>query len=85
MTIAELHGKLSAYEHMEDLLTSDVFSTFKYMDPNLALVAFLQKGICFTGQHSPVFLEDIVEAEYLFWPKTTSLNREPDILIIQNQ
>ncbi len=30
MTIAELHGKLSPYEQVEDLLTSDVFSTFMW-------------------------------------------------------
>jgi len=37
MTIAELHGKLNperpagAHERMEDLLTSDVFGTMKYV------------------------------------------------------
>lgn len=43
MTIAEIHGKLSSYEHMEDLLTSDVFSTFKYLEVNNGLIPFLKR------------------------------------------
>lgn len=82
MTIAEIHGKLSPYEYMEDLLTSDVFSTFKYLDPNQGLVPFLKKAVSFAQQTELDFLENITAADYLFWPKTTYLNREPDVLII---
>jgi hypothetical protein len=82
MTIAEIHGKLSPYEHMEDLLTSDVFSTFKYLNVKNGLIPFLKKATCFEGNAPPEFLEDIVEADYVFWPRTTYLNREPDVLII---
>ncbi|WP_394234187.1 hypothetical protein [Niallia oryzisoli] len=82
MTIAEIHGKLSSYEHMEDLLTSDVFSTFKYLDVNNGLVPFLKKATSFIDQTPPDFLEGIVEADYVFWPRTTYLNREPDVLLI---
>lgn len=82
MTIAEIHGKLSAYEHMEDLLTSDVFSTFRYLDINNGLIPFLKKATSFKDSAPPHFLEDIVEADYVFWPRTTYLNREPDVLII---
>lgn len=82
MTIAEIHGKLSPYEHMEDLLTSDVFSTFRYLDPNKGLVPFLKKAIGFVDQKQPIFLGNIVEADYIFWPRTTHLNREPDVLIL---
>ena len=82
MTIAEIHGKLSPYEHMEDLLTSDVFSTFRYLHPNQGLIPFLKKAIRFVDRKLPSFLEDIVEADYLFWPRTTKLNREPDVLIL---
>lgn len=82
MTIAEIHGKLSPCEGMEDLLTSDVFSTFKYLDPNQGLVPFIKKSVNFADEDEPDFLENIVEADYLFWPKTTCLNREPDVLII---
>ncbi|WML52376.1 hypothetical protein RCG17_23835 [Neobacillus sp. PS3-12] len=82
MTIAEVHGKLSSYEHMEDLLTSDVFSTFKYLDVGNGLIPFLKKATRFMDNAPPDFLEDIVEADYVFWPRTTYLNREPDVLII---
>lgn len=82
MTIAEIHGKLSPYERMEDLLTSDVFSTFKYLNPNQGLIPFLKRAIKVIDKTNPLFLLDIVEAEYVFWPRTTKLNREPDLLII---
>jgi hypothetical protein len=82
MTIAEIHGKLSPHEHMEDLLTSDVFSTFKYLDVNNGLIPFLKKAISFKDNVPPDFLEDIVVADYLFWPRTSYLNREPDVLIV---
>lgn len=82
MTIAEIHGKLSPYELMEDLLTSDVFSTFKYLDVNNGLIPFLNKATSFADHAVPEFLEDVVEADYVFWPRTTYLNREPDVLII---
>ena len=82
VTIAEIHGKLSSYEHMEDLLTSDVFSTFKYLDVNNGLIPFLIKATSFKDNTPPDFLEDIVEADYVFWPRTTYLNREPDVLIL---
>jgi hypothetical protein len=82
MTIAEIHGKLSAYEHMEDLLTSDVFSTFKYLKVNDGLIPFLTKAISFKHNKHPNFLTEIKSADYVFWPRTTYLNREPDVLII---
>lgn len=82
MTIAEIHGKLSTHEHMEDLLTSDVFSTFKYLDVNNGLIPFLKKATRFNDNTPPNFLEEIVEADYVFWPRTIYLNREPDVLII---
>lgn len=37
MSIAEIHGKLSPYERMEDLLTFDLFSTFRYLSLNKGL------------------------------------------------
>ena len=46
MTITEIHGKLPEYEGMEDLLTSDVFSTFKYLPLELAFIPFLKRAVC---------------------------------------
>lgn len=45
MTIAEVHGKLANVENKEDLLTSDVFSTFRYLPVNLGMIPFLKQSI----------------------------------------
>jgi hypothetical protein len=83
MTIAELHGKLPTLEAKEDLLTSDVFSTFRYLPVNLGLIPFLRKAInTQTGQPISNIFADCLTADYLFWPKTTHYKREPDVLIL---
>ncbi|SFG73746.1 hypothetical protein [Sporolactobacillus nakayamae] len=83
MTIAELYGKLPALEAKEDLLTSDVFSTFRYLPVNRALIPFLSKAInTRSGQHISNIFTDCLMADYVFWPKTTRFNREPDVLIL---
>ncbi|MEH6943135.1 hypothetical protein [Bacillus sp. JJ722] len=82
MTIAEIHGKLSPFERMEDLLTSDVFSTFRYLVPNKGLIPFLKRAVRAVDKSNPDFLSDVEEAEYIFWPRTIKLNREPDLLIV---
>lgn len=81
MTIAEIHGKLRPYENLEDLLTSDVFGTFKYLHPNEALVPFFERAVCFNDFSLPKFLNDIVSAMYFFWPKSMDF-LEPDLIII---
>ncbi|UOE74707.1 hypothetical protein [Parageobacillus thermoglucosidasius] len=83
MTIAEIHGKLPEYEGMEDLLTSDVFSTFKYLPLELAFIPFLQRAVDFrTGETINYSFDDVIKADYIFWPKTSYFKREPDLLII---
>ena len=43
MYLAEIHGKLSRkQENQEDILTSNVFSFFKYAPRNIFLSAFIQ-------------------------------------------
>ena len=82
MTIAEIYGKLTPYERMEDLLTSDVFGTFRYLNPAIGLVPFLKRAKSFLDDSKPSFLNNVAGAEYIFWPHTTQLNREPDVLIL---
>ncbi|OPD59427.1 hypothetical protein [Bacillus anthracis] len=83
MTIAEMHGKIPEYEGMEDLLTSDVFSTFKYLPVDLAFIPFLKRAVSFeTGETMSYFCDDIIKADFIFWPKTSFLKREPDLLIL---
>ena len=82
MTIAEIHGKLRPYESMEDLLTSDVFGTFKYCNPHEGLIPFLEHGVTFDGSKADLtFLKDVKAAEYFFWPRSKS-GREPDLIVI---
>lgn len=75
MILAELYGKIpSKLEDKEDILTSNVFSFFKYSDRKL-LKDYLQKlGI-------NVNLEDCKKAEFQFWLSYED-GTEPDLIII---
>lgn len=76
MYIAELKGKLSTKdERKEDILTSNVFSFFKYTDRKKFLKPFLEKlGF-------EVSLKDVEDAKFEFWPKYDD-RTEPDVVII---
>ena len=73
---AELHGKLSQrIERMEDILTSNVFSFFKYSTREIFLKGYLKElGFDVSDQEA-------IEAEFLFWPRFEE-NTEPDLVII---
>jgi hypothetical protein len=85
--IAQLNNKLSrAEEDMEDLLTSNIFGTCRYISIEITemwLVPFLQTairidGIRFTGP------EGIVSLNMKFWPwmqEQDAKGAEPDVLI----
>jgi len=76
MYLAELHGKLpSRIERMEDILTSNVFSFFKYSDREIFLKGYLNElGFDISNQEAN-------EAEFIFWPRFEE-NTEPDLVII---
>ena len=77
MYLAELHGKLSkSVEHQEDILTSNVFSFFKYSRREFFLKNYLKGllGIQFT-------VDELKNAEFIFW-STYNDNTEPDLIII---
>ena len=86
MYLAELHGKLSSkfnkknylslsIERMEDILTSNVFSFFKYSNRNFFLKNYLNKlGF-------KVSVKDAEEAEFRFWPHYED-GTEPDLVIM---
>jgi len=97
MTIAELHGKLSAsiqngaFERMEDLLTSDVFGTMKYAGWKYGFIDWLlqsEKAYInseFPSIHKYLIKSEIKSIEYTFWPKLPN-NREPDLaMCIENK
>lgn len=76
MYLAELRGKLSSrVERMEDILTSNVFSFFKYSNRNIFLKNYLNElGF-------KVSKEEAEEAEFRFWPIFED-GTEPDLVII---
>ena len=89
MTIAEIHGKLSSegtnlHDRLEDLLTSDVFGTFKYLGPE-AICRFLSGGHLFRFRENltPARIdwggESVDRIEYKFWPRIGT--REPDLIL----
>lgn len=76
MYIAELRGKFSpTEERKEDILTSDVFSFFKYANREIFLFNLLKLlGL-------KVNKSDLDEAEFNFWPSYED-HTEPDLVVI---
>jgi hypothetical protein len=75
MIIAELYGKIpSKLEDKEDILTSNVFSFFKYSNRQLLMEYIIQLGII-------VSLNDSKNAEFRFWQSYDD-GTEPDLIIV---
>ncbi|MHB8132020.1 MAG: hypothetical protein ACYDEX_23915, partial [Mobilitalea sp.] len=75
MYLAELHGKLPhKFENWEDILTSNVFSFFKYSRKDYFLRELLKSIEIQCSIH------DINKAEFIFWP-TYDDKTEPDLVI----
>ena len=76
MYLAEIHGKLSRQtENQEDILTSNVFSFFKYSNRKSFLYEFVRSlGL-------EISIENALNAEFFFWPRFED-NTEPDLVII---
>lgn len=75
MIIAELNGKISSkLEDKEDILTSNVFSFFKYSHRQLLVDYLGQLGIV-------VSLKDAENAEFLFWQSYDD-GTEPDLVVV---
>lgn len=76
MYIAELKGKIpSNFEKMEDILTSNVFSFFKYSKRTIYLKSLLNKLNIDASD------KGLDEAEFIFWP-TYEDGTEPDLVIL---
>lgn len=76
MYLAEIHGKLSEEnENKEDILTSNVFSFFKYTNRG----AFFYPLLRLLGLD--VSVEDCKQAEFIFWP-TYPDGTQPDLVIL---
>jgi hypothetical protein len=77
MYIAELKGKFSEKgKNKEDVLTSNVFSFFKYADRAIFLKSFLEK----LGLGMQISDNDANKAVFEFWP-TYDDRTEPDVVV----
>lgn len=84
MTIAEIHGKISQTgsnltDRLEDMLTSDIFSTCKYIQPESLLLPLIASSKNLKGERLNLPNSRIVNIKYEFWPKLP--NCEPDVLV----
>ena len=76
MYLAELHGKLSKNnENKEDILTSNVFSFFKYADRCIFLLEFVRSFGLNASE------TDARQAEFVFWPHYED-QTEPDLVLL---
>lgn len=76
MYMAELRGKLpSRIERMEDILTSNVFSFFKYSTRETFLKGYLN-SLDFNVSN-----QEANEAEFIFWPRFEEYT-EPDLVMV---
>jgi len=88
MTIAEIRGKISSSgnnlnDRMEDLLTSNVFGTFRYLPLHLGLLDFISTAINRDKKSLNLSVKPI-RANWSFWPYLQipgAKNCEPDVLI----
>lgn len=78
MTLAEVFYK-SIFNDSEDLLTSDVFTVFRYLPPHLGIIRFIRS---IDNLHKLIPEPDKKSnCEYYFWPLGLLLHREPDLLL----
>jgi hypothetical protein len=76
MVQAEIRGKLSREnENKEDILTSNVFSFFKYTDRQVFLYQFLKK------LELDITAAEARQAEFYFWPSYPD-GTQPDLVMI---
>ncbi len=85
MLEAQLHGKLTReQENLEDILTSNVFGSIKYVPFKKGLLPILRNTENDKGEYSLNDFKDIKDVTYKFWnwiPKNNSEGCEPDVLI----
>lgn len=86
MTIAEIHGKIGRTaqrltERSEDLLTSDVFGTCRYLEPEDLLGPFLRMAQHHRhgGRLADFLPQEIIHVGYSFWHRLGTC--EPDVIL----
>ena len=85
MLEAQLHGKLTReQENLEDILTSNVFGSIKYVPFKKGLLPILRNTENDKGEYSLNDFKDIKDVTYEFWSKMNEkecIGCEPDVLI----
>ena len=90
MIQAVLNGKSKGYEYTEDILTSTVFGTLRYLRPDAVLIPFIESAFLYDEKRTPLWeklnLEGIElrcyrEVEYVFWA-WHSKKGEPDLILV---
>jgi len=85
MIMAELHGKLSEgssyLERREDILTSNVFQSIKYLESRFGLIPILNSVFSDNKISLQLDQDENWSVEYFFWPEGIERKREPDLLI----
>ena len=76
MYLAEIHGKIPPnLERLEDLLTSNIFSFFKYTNRQFFLQKYLRLLDILVTDH------EAENAEFRFWPRLDD-DTEPDLVLV---
>ena len=90
MIQAVLNGKSKGYEYTEDILTSIVFGTLKYLRPDAVLIPFIESAFLYDEKRTPLWqklnsegieLRCYREIEYVFWTKHPKKG-EPDLILV---
>lgn len=90
MIQAVLGGKSLNYEYTEDILTSTVFGTLKYLKPDMILIPFIESAFLYDDERTTlgkklnsegIELRCYREAEYIFWARNSN-HGEPDLILI---
>lgn len=83
--MAELHGKLSegssSLERREDILTSNVFQSIKYLEAKFGIIPILNSIFKDNKISLQLDQNENWSVEYFFWPEGIERKREPDLLI----
>ena len=86
---AVLASKASGYKS-EDILTSTVFGTLKYVRPDLILIPFIESAFLYDENRTTLWqtlksegieLRCYREVEYMFWPRNNTYG-EPDLILL---
>jgi len=87
---AVLEGKSLGYEYTEDILTSTVFGTLKYIRSDMLLIPFVESAFLYNEERTTLWeklnseaieLRCYREVEYAFWTWNQNYG-EPDLILI---